>query len=42
LNSTITILTNQIQLLFGWVFAGKNPVNKGGRSYDFLKSEIDE
>ena len=28
--------------VYGWVFAGKIPVNKGGKKLRFLKSEIDE
>ena len=28
--------------VYGWVFAGKIPVNKGEKKLRFLKSEIDE
>lgn len=28
--------------VYGWVFAGKIPVNKGGKKLRFLKSEIDD
>jgi hypothetical protein len=28
--------------VYGWVFAGKIPVNKGAKKLRFLKSEIDE
>ncbi|MDX6183136.1 helix-turn-helix domain-containing protein [Flavobacterium sp. Fl-77] len=28
--------------VYGWVFASKIPVNKGGKKLRFLKSEIDE
>ena len=28
--------------VYGWVFAGKIPVNKGGKKLRFLKSDIDE
>lgn len=30
------------QTVYGWVFSGKIPVNKGGKKLRFLKSEIDE